>query len=361
MKLFVTGGAGFIGSALVRHIIDLTPASVVSIDKLTYCGNLDSVAQVSGSARYQFEHLDICNRAALEAAFEHYQPDAVFHLAAETHVDRSIDGPDDFLNTNVLGTARLLDAARAYWARLSSTRQREFRLVHVSTDEVYGDLADSDSLFVETSAYAPSSPYAATKASADHLVRAWGRTYGLPVLITNSSNNYGPCQFPEKLIPHAILNAIAGQPVPVYGDGQHIRDWLYVEDHVRALWKVLGAGRIGETYNVGGCNEHSNLDVVRSLMLLLEEYHPQGAPKEGYASLITFVSDRPGHDVRYAIDAQKIRRELDWAPTETFETGLRKTVRWYLDNPAWWQRVLDGSYRLERLGARGHAAQKRSP
>lgn len=350
MKVLVTGGAGFIGSALVRHLIAHAGASVVNVDKLTYAGNLESIASVSSSPRYAFEQVDICNRAELQRAFREHSPDVVMHLAAESHVDRSIDAPDDFLQTNLIGTFQLLQTALAHFRALPTDRAAAFRFLHVSTDEVYGDLAESGGFFVETTPYSPSSPYSATKAGSDHLARAWGRTFGLPVLVTNCSNNYGPFHFPEKLIPHMILNALGGKPLPVYGDGQQIRDWLYVEDHARALWTVASRGVVGETYNIGGHNEQRNLDVVRRICSLLEQHAPQSRPAAGYESLITFVKDRPGHDTRYAIDAGKIERDLGWTPAETFDTGLEKTVRWYLDNTAWWRRVLDGSYRLERIG-----------
>lgn len=355
MKILVTGGAGFIGSAVVRHLINDTAHSVVNVDKLTYAGNLESVAPVAGSDRYRFEQVDICNRAELQRVFNTHQPDAVMHLAAESHVDRSIDGAGEFIQTNIVGTFELLEASRAYWLQLAPERKQNFRFHHISTDEVFGDLHGSDDLFTETTAYAPSSPYAASKASSDHLVRAWHRTYGLPVLITNCSNNYGPYHFPEKLIPLMILNALEGKPLPVYGNGQQIRDWLYVEDHARALVTVLTKGQIGETYNIGGHNEKKNLEVVQTICALMEELHPE-KPKglNQYSDLITFVKDRPGHDLRYAIDASKIQRELGWSPAETFETGLRKTVQWYLENRQWWQRVLDGSYNRERLGMGDH-------
>lgn len=357
-KILVTGGAGFIGSAVIRHLVVDLRCAVVNVDKLTYAGNLDSLRDVSGEPSYAFEQVDICDGLSLRRVFATHQPDAVIHLAAETHVDRSIDGPDDFLRTNVIGTAQLLTISRAYWTELSSVRRRAFRFLHVSTDEVYGDLADSGNYFVESTPYEPSSPYAATKAGSDHLVRAWGRTYGLPVLVTNCSNNYGPYQFPEKLIPHMILNALAGKSLPIYGDGQQIRDWLFVDDHARALWMVLRGGRVGDTYNVGGHNEQRNLDVVHMICHLLNEMAPASAPRGGYTSLIELVKDRPGHDTRYAIDAGKIERDLGWKPAETFATGLRKTVRWYVDNRSWWQRVLDGSYRLERIGTGDSSAEK---
>ena len=352
MTLLITGGAGFIGSALIRHLIQNTDERVVNLDKLTYAGNLQSLAAVASNPRYTFEQADICDRAALDRIFAEHRPDAVMHLAAESHVDRSIDSAGEFIHTNIVGTFTLLEAARAYWGSLSDAQKAAFRFHHISTDEVYGDLHGTSDLFTETTPYAPSSPYSASKASSDHLVRAWQRTYGLPTLITNCSNNYGPCHFPEKLIPHIILNALSGKPLPVYGDGSQIRDWLYVEDHARALYQVVTQGKVGETYNIGGHNEKTNLEVVRTVCALLEELAPEkpaGVAK--YEDLITFVKDRPGHDARYAIDAAKIGRELGWQPQETFDTGIRKTVAWYLENRDWWQNVLNGSYRLQRLGA----------
>lgn len=386
---FITGGAGFIGSAVVRELIHNTNHRVINVDKLTYAGNLESLAEVADNPRYTFIQADICDAPAMHRAFTEHQPDVVMHLAAESHVDRSIDGPSEFIQTNVVGTTVLLEAARGYWKGLQEcdpAKAEGFRFHHISTDEVYGDLEGTDALFLETTPYAPSSPYSASKASSDHLVRAWQRTFGLPTLITNCSNNYGPYHFPEKLIPLVILNALAGKPLPIYGDGQQIRDWLYVEDHARALIKVASEGEVGETYNIGGHNEKTNLEVVETIcdllqgMVPLDENRPinraptagstdaasksadasvgagfirrsEGAPYiEHYRDLITFVTDRPGHDVRYAIDAGKIERELGWAPEETFETGLRKTVQWYLDNETWWKRVQDGSYQGQRLG-----------
>ena len=351
MKILVTGGAGFIGSAVIRHIIRDTSHCVVNLDKLTYAGNLESLAEVSRDARYAFEQVDICDRAALERVFTQHQPDAVMHLAAESHVDRSIDGPAEFIQTNIVGTYTLLEVARNYWRALGETRRSAFRFHHISTDEVYGDLEADDPMFTETTPYAPSSPYSASKASSDHLVRAWQRTYGLPVVITNCSNNYGPYHFPEKLIPRMILNALAGEQLPVYGNGAQIRDWLYVEDHARALLEVVTRAAVGETYNIGGHNEKRNLEVVETICDLLEELAPhKPAGVAAYRDLITFVTDRPGHDLRYAIDAGKIERDLGWVPQESFETGIRKTVQWYLDNREWWQHVQDGSYQGQRLG-----------
>ena len=350
-KILVTGGAGFIGSAVVRHIIQNTQDSVVNVDKLTYAGNLESLTEVANNPRYAFEQVDICDRAELDRVFAQHQPDAVMHLAAESHVDRSIDSACEFIQTNIVGTFNLLEAARAYWQQMPSEKREAFRFHHISTDEVYGDLHGTDDLFTETTPYAPSSPYSASKASSDHLVRAWLRTYGLPTIVTNCSNNYGPYHFPEKLIPLIILNALDGKPLPVYGDGMQIRDWLFVEDHARALYQVVTEGVVGETYNIGGHNEKANIEVVKTICALLEELVPEKpAGVARYEDLITFVQDRPGHDVRYAIDAAKIGRELGWKPQETFESGIRKTVQWYLDNKTWWQNVLNGSYRLERLG-----------
>ena len=372
MKLLVTGGAGFIGSAVIRHIIHNTDDAIVNLDKLTYAGNLESLVQVSASERYSFEQVDICNRGEVERVLAQHQPDVIMHLAAESHVDRSIDGPADFIETNVVGTYTLLEAARQYWQALEGETKRNFRFHHISTDEVYGDLphpndVGSDAacfpfassagenhqseqdlpMFTETTPYAPSSPYSASKASSDHLVRAWRRTYGLPTLVTNCSNNYGPYHFPEKLVPLMILNALDGKPLPVYGKGDQIRDWLYVEDHARALYKVAKEGVPGETYNIGGHNEKQNIEVVHTICDILQELRPQVA---NYRDLIVSVKDRPGHDMRYAIDASKIQNELGWSPLETFETGIRKTVQWYLDNLEWAERVQRGSYQRERLG-----------
>jgi dTDP-glucose 4,6-dehydratase len=351
MKILITGGAGFIGSAVIRHVIDNTDDYVVNVDKLTYAGNLESLSSIESKDRYAFEQVDICNAVELDRVFSEHKPDVVMHLAAESHVDRSIDGPAAFIETNIVGTYQLLEATRQYWNQLDETRKSAFRFHHISTDEVYGDLEGPEDLFTETTSYAPSSPYSASKASSDHLVRAWQRTYGLPTLITNCSNNYGPYHFPEKLIPLVILNALEGKPLPVYGNGLQIRDWLYVEDHAQALYKVVTEGFVGETYNIGGNNEKANIDVIKTICTLLEELVPN-KPKgvESYQDLITYVKDRPGHDQRYAIDAKKIAKELNWTPTETFETGLRNTVIWYLNNKTWWTRVLDGSYSRERLG-----------
>jgi len=349
MKVLVTGGAGFIGSAVIRHIINNTHNQVLNVDKLTYAGNLESLSEIDQSDRYKFQQIDICDELALTIAFEQFQPDFVMHLAAESHVDRSIDGPAAFIHTNIVGTYVLLEVARKYWNSLEPTKKDIFRFHHISTDEVYGDLEGTDDLFTETTPYAPSSPYSASKASSDHLVRAWQRTYGFPALVTNCSNNYGPYHFPEKLIPLIILNALDKKPLPVYGDGNQIRDWLYVEDHARALYTVLTEGEVGETYNIGGHNEKKNIEVVRTICSLLNELQPLDN-QQSYESLITFVKDRPGHDLRYAIDATKIKNDLKWLPQETFETGIRKTVLWYLNNLDWCRRVQDGSYQRERLG-----------
>lgn len=349
MKILVTGGAGFIGSAVIRHIIQNTNNQVLNIDKLTYAGNLESLKEIDQHSNYEFKQIDICDTEQITAAIDAFQPHAIMHLAAESHVDRSIDGPAAFIQTNIVGTYTLLEAARKYWMELDAEAQQNFRFHHISTDEVYGDLEGTTDLFTETTSYAPSSPYSASKASSDHLVRAWHRTYGLPVIVTNCSNNYGPYHFPEKLIPLVILNALDAKPLPVYGNGQQIRDWLFVEDHARALYKVVTEGVVGETYNIGGHNEKQNIEVVKTICKILDELKPQ-ANGQAYASLITFVKDRPGHDLRYAIDATKIQNELGWTPTETFETGIRKTVQWYLNNLDWCHRVQDGSYQRERLG-----------
>ncbi|MCW8090793.1 dTDP-glucose 4,6-dehydratase [Alteromonas sp. ASW11-130] len=354
--ILVTGGAGFIGSAVVRHLINDTDHVVINVDKLTYAGNLESLNTVSNSERYHFEKVDICDANELKRVFTTYRPDVVMHLAAESHVDRSIDGPGEFIQTNIVGTYTLLEQARAYWLALAEDKKAGFKFHHISTDEVYGDLPHPDEvssgdvlpLFTENTPYAPSSPYSASKASSDQLVRAWLRTYKLPTLVTNCSNNYGPYHFPEKLIPLIILNALAGKPLPMYGKGNQIRDWLFVEDHARALVLVALQGEVGETYNIGGHNEKQNIEVVRSICRILDDIKP----KEGnYEDQITYVADRPGHDMRYAIDASKIERELGWTPQETFESGIRKTVKWYLENEGWWKAVLDGSYKGERLGA----------
>ena len=343
MNILVTGGAGFIGSAVIRHIIQNTNNQVLNIDKLTYAGNLESLKEIDQHSNYEFKQIDICDTEQITAAIDAFQPNAIMHLAAESHVDRSIDGPAAFIQTNIVGTYTLLEAARKYWMGLDAEAQQNFRFHHISTDEVYGDLEGTTDLFTETTSYAPSSPYSASKASSDHLVRAWHRTYGLPVIVTNCSNNYGPYHFPEKLIPLVILNALDAKPLPVYGDGQQIRDWLFVEDHARALYKVVTEGVVGETYNIGGHNEKQNIEVVKTICKILDELKPQ-ANGQAYESLITFVKDRPGHDLRYAIDATKIQNELGWTPTETFETGIRKTVEWYLNNQEWVAHIQSGEY-----------------
>ena len=341
MKILITGGAGFIGSAVVRYVLTATQHFVVNVDALTYAGNLSSLATVEFEERYEFEQVDICNRAELDRVFLKHKPDAIMHLAAESHVDRSIDLPDKFIQTNIIGTYNLLEASRLYWGQLSTERKTNFRFLHVSTDEVFGDLGASDQLFTEMTSYAPSNPYSATKASADHLVRSWHRTYQLPVLVTNCSNNYGPFHFPEKFIPLIIINALAGEPIRIYGEGNQVRDWLYVDDHARALYKVLTEGGVGETYNIGGHNQRRNIEVVRDTCCLLEELHPdKPSGLDLYKDLIVHVLDRPGHDERYAIDARKIEESLGWKPKETFESGLRKTVEWYLSNRKWWQSLL---------------------
>lgn len=350
-NILVTGGAGFIGSAVIRYLINETNNNVLNIDKLTYAGNLESLASVNDNPRYQFLHADICDKVAMTKAFDDFEPDIVMHLAAESHVDRSIDGPMDFIQTNILGTYTLLEVARAYYQGLSDDKKHSFRFHHISTDEVYGDLEGTEDLFTEATSYSPSSPYSASKASSDHLVRAWYRTYGLPIVITNCSNNYGPYHFPEKLIPLVILNALDGKPLPVYGDGKQIRDWLYVEDHARALYLVATTAKVGETYNIGGHNEKQNIDVVKTICTILDNIKPR-TDGQSYAQQITFVKDRPGHDLRYAIDASKINKELGWQPQETFESGIQKTVEWYLNNLEWCRHVQDGSYQRERLGVK---------
>ena len=363
LNILVTGGAGFIGSCVIRHLIAHSKHKVVNVDKLTYAGNLNSLKAIESNYRYSFEQVDICDASSLKFVFDNHQPDIVMHLAAESHVDRSIDSPSDFIQTNIIGTYTLLEQARFYWNALEGEKKENFKFHHISTDEVYGDLpyfdehgslgleagvgVISSELFTEDTPYAPSSPYSASKAGSDHLVRAWQRTYGLPILLTNCSNNYGPYHFPEKLIPLIILNALEGKPLPVYGSGNQIRDWLFVEDHARALVLVAMKGIAGETYNIGGHNEMKNIDVVEAICLILDELAPSNA---NYASLITHVPDRPGHDMRYAIDASKIQKELGWVPLESFETGIRKTIQWYLDNQEWCKNVQDGSYMRERLG-----------
>ena len=350
-NILVTGGAGFIGSAVIRYLINETNSNVLNIDKLTYAGNLESLETVSNNPRYQFLHADICDKSAMTKAFQDFQPNIVMHLAAESHVDRSIDGPMDFIQTNIIGTYNLLEVARNYWQNLTEDKKSRFKFHHISTDEVYGDLEGTEDLFTEATSYNPSSPYSASKASSDHLVRAWHRTYGLPIVITNCSNNYGPYHFPEKLIPLVILNALDGKPLPVYGDGKQIRDWLYVEDHARALYLVATTAKVGETYNIGGHNEKQNIDVVKTICTILDNIKPR-TDGQSYTQQITFVKDRPGHDLRYAIDASKIQQELNWQPQETFESGIQKTVEWYLNNLEWCRHVQDGSYQRERLGVK---------
>lgn len=349
MHILITGGAGFIGSALIRYLIKNTDHQILNIDKLTYAGNLESLVEVESNPNYAFQKIDICDAAAIEQSFSEFQPDLIMHLAAESHVDRSIDGPAEFINTNIVGTYTLLEASRKYWQSLSQHKKSRFKFHHISTDEVYGDLEGTTDLFTESTPYAPSSPYSASKASSDHLVRAWYRTYGLPIVITNCSNNYGPYHFPEKLIPLVILNALDGKALPIYGKGNQIRDWLYVEDHAKALYKVVMEGTIGETYNIGGHNEKQNIEVVKTICHILDVLKPQ-SNNQPYEELITFVEDRPGHDLRYAIDASKIKNDLGWTPEESFESGIRKTVEWYLNNLDWCRRVQDGSYQRERLG-----------
>ena len=348
MKILVTGGAGFIGSAVIRHLISETKHSVVNVDCLTYAGNLSTLDQVCSNSRYSFEKVNICDHAAVQRVFEQHRPDAVMHLAAESHVDRSIDGPSAFIQTNVVGTYVMLEASRRHWQSLSTEQKGAFRFHHISTDEVYGSLGD-DGLFTEQTPYDPSSPYSASKAASDHLVRAWNRTYGLPSVLTNCSNNYGPYQYPEKLIPLTITSALAGKPLPVYGKGENVRDWLYVDDHARALVTVLERGEIGETYNIGGNSERKNIDVVRTICRLMDELL-DGSVNRPHENLITFVTDRPGHDHRYAIDASKIRRDLGWSPAESFDSGLQKTVKWYLANDDWCRQAVASRYSGERLG-----------
>ena len=351
MKFLITGGAGFIGSAVVRHLISSTKHTVLNLDKLTYAGNLQSLESISSSNRYSFERADICDKSRVLDIFKEYKPDVVMHLAAESHVDRSIESPEQFIQTNILGTYVLLEISRKYSASLTQSKQEKFVFHHISTDEVFGDLENKDDAFFEDSPYEPSSPYSASKASSDHLVRAWGRTFNLPFIITNCSNNYGPFQFPEKLIPHVILNAIKGKKIPIYGDGLQVRDWLYVEDHAKALLEVVVKGRKGETYNIGSNNQKTNLEVVEAICTLLDKSHPN-RPKNivSYKDLITFIEDRAGHDRRYAIDANKISLELGWKPEETFETGLIKTVEWYIKNEEWITNILSGEYTLDRIG-----------
>ena len=350
-KILVTGGAGFIGSALIRKIIQTTDHFVVNIDKLTYSGNLSSLESINNNPKYNFEKIDICDRKEIKRVFQAYKPDIVMHLAAESHVDRSIDGPSDFIKTNIVGTFNLLEESKSYWVSLDKNRKSAFRFVHVSTDEVFGDLKEKSSFFSEETSYDPSSPYAASKASSDHLARSWNKTFGLPVLVTNCSNNYGPFQFPEKLIPHMIISALQGRSLPIYGNGRQIRDWVYVDDHVNALLKVALEGNVGETYNIGGDNEIENIEVVRMICKILDNLIPiQKKNLTSYSDLISFVKDRPGHDARYAIDSSKIKRKLGWQQYENFETGLQKTIKWYLNNRDWYEKIQDGSYRLERLG-----------
>ena len=349
--ILVTGGAGFIGSALVRHIVSETIHKVVNIDKLSYSGNLESLELIKDSNSYIFEKVDICDQKKISNVFKKYKPDLVIHLAAESHVDRSIDSPREFIETNIVGTYNLLEESKRYWQKLKDIKKEDFRFLHVSTDEVYGDLKTSKNLFSEETAYNPSSPYSASKASSDHLVRAWHRTYNLPILITNCSNNYGPFQFPEKLIPHMILNALSLKELPVYGDGSQIRDWLFVDDHVRALLNVGFNGKIGETYNIGGSNEIQNIEVVQKICKILDELVPiENEVLNSYSDLITYVKDRPGHDLRYAIDSKKIKNELGWTPNENFDSGMKKTVSWYLNNKRWSEKIQSRSYQLQRLG-----------
>jgi dTDP-glucose 4,6-dehydratase len=350
-KILISGGAGFIGSAVIRRIINNSSDYVLNLDKLTYAGNLESLSSICNSRRYKFIEGDICDKKLLRRIFSEFKPTIVMHLAAESHVDRSIDGPEDFINSNIHGTFRMLEAARNYWTTLNTNSQNIFCFHHISTDEVYGSLENNTDFFTETTSYNPSSPYSASKASSDHLVRSWGRTYGLPILVTNCSNNYGPYQFPEKLIPLIIINALEGKPLPIYGDGSQIRDWLYVDDHAEALYKVVTEGKVGETYNIGGHNEKTNFEVVKTICNILDRLCPPlNISDNSYFDLIEFVIDRPGHDKRYAIDASKIQRELKWMPHETFESGMEKTVKWYLDNKIWFSNILDGTYQRNRIG-----------
>lgn len=350
-KILITGGAGFIGSALVRYIVENKEDTVINVDSLTYAGNLESLDSIKNNSRYVFEKVDICDSCELNRVIKKYQPDSIMHLAAESHVDRSIDGPSDFIQTNIIGTFTLLESVRKYLASRDKTFREQFRFHHISTDEVYGDLENTSELFTESTPYNPSSPYSASKASSDHLVRAWQRTYGIPIVVTNCSNNYGPYQFPEKLIPHILTSALKGKPLPIYGEGDQIRDWLYVEDHAKALYLVLKQGLVGETYNIGGHNEKQNIDVVKTVCDILDEIVLEKPPAvTSFHQLITFVDDRPGHDKRYAIDASKMENELGWKPEQSFESGIRKTVEWYLENPIWWERVLTGEYKLARIG-----------
>lgn len=352
-KIMVTGGAGFIGSEVVRFLLENQDHTVVNIDKLTYAGNLTSLLSVDSNANYHFEQADVCDRVSIKKLYELYQPDVIMHLAAESHVDRSIDSAAEFMQTNIIGTYILLEEALRYWQALDADKQKTFRFHHVSTDEVYGSLG-AEGLFTESSHYDPSSPYSASKASSDHLVRAWHRTYGLPVVITNCSNNYGPYQFPEKLIPHIIICALQGKPLPIYGKGDNVRDWLHVEDHAKALWKVASEGVPGETYNIGGHNEKTNLEVVHAICAAMDKLLPDSEFRP-HVDLVTYVDDRPGHDQRYAIDATRIEQDLGWLPDETFDTGLQKTVEWYLNNRDWWQAIIDGSYQHQRLGLKTDA------
>jgi dTDP-glucose 4,6-dehydratase len=348
LKIIVTGGAGFIGSALVRHLISKSAHEVICIDKFTYAGNIESLSDVKSNKRFTLHKLDICDEKSIRNLLISERPNAVIHLAAESHVDRSIDNPSEFIQTNIIGTYNLLEQSRIFFESLNLEEQKSFRFHHVSTDEVYGDLEGTDSLVTESNPYAPSSPYSASKASSDHLVRAWGRTYGLPIIITNCSNNYGPYQFPEKFVPNVILKALQGLPIPIYGDGHQVRDWLFVEDHVEALLAVLTTGKVGDTYNIGGMNELQNIDMVNKICNLLETLMPvKPVGVNNYVDLITYVKDRPGHDRRYAVDSSKINSELDWYPKETITTGLEKTVQWYLDNEGWWRRVYSGEYEIE--------------